>query len=168
LEGGDGVKDTEPAPAWGLAVDAFNSRFASAVALGERWPVIRTGVRDIIPAELRKLIWHRDGGRCTRCWGGRRLVQLDHIIPWSAGGPDTAANLRLMCAPCNKERSNFRTGDDDPATPVTRACDECIRGWVRRYGLTRFGRIVPGAAGVQAYCGNCGLESMVTDPARLM
>jgi hypothetical protein len=162
------LKDTGPINISALAVLAFDSGLVSGVALGERWPVVRTGVRDIIPTELRRLIWRRDNGRCTRCWGGRRLVQLDHIVPWSAGGPDTSTNLRLMCAPCNKERSNYRTADDSPAVPVTRACDGCIRDWVRRFGYTRFGRIIPDADPFPVFCGNCMRESTATDRGRLM
>lgn len=136
--------------------------------LGERWPVVRTGERDPIPAEVRRLIWHRDGGRCRMCGTGRKRVQLDHIVPWSAGGPDTSDNLRLLCGECNKTRSNFRTPDDQPAVPVTRGCDVCIRCWVRNYGVCNFGRIVPGAPEIPAFCGTCSSESVVTDPARLM
>lgn len=138
------------------------------VALGERHPVIRTGPRLIIPRELRRLIWHRDGRRCQICGAGRVQLQMDHIVPWSAGGADTSTNLRLLCAPCNKDRSNYRTAGDAPAVPITRACDPCIRAWVLRYGYTRFGRIIPGNPELTAFCGNCMTHSTCTDPARFM
>jgi hypothetical protein len=138
------------------------------VTLGERHPVVRSGQRSIIPRELRRLIWHRDGGRCQICGAGRVQVQLDHIVPWSAGGADSSSNLRLLCAPCNKTRSNYRTAGDAPAIPITRACDPCIRRWVLRYGYTRFGCIIPGNPELTVFCGNCMDFAKCTDPARLM
>lgn len=138
------------------------------VDFGERWPVIRTGRRAFIERDLRKLIYFRDGYRCFFCGVHTRMFQLDHIIPWSAGGPDTSANLRAMCQPCNEYRSNYRTRADIPVTPVTRACDQCIRDWVRLYGVARYGRIRPGQPQQSAWCGNCENLSVVTDSARLM
>lgn len=140
----------------------------NGVRLGERHPVVRSGQRDLISRELRRLIWHRDGGRCQICGAGRVLVQLDHIIPWSAGGSDRSSNLRLLCAPCNKDRSNYRTAGDAAAVPITRACDECIRAWVRNWGVARFGRIIPGNPELTVFCGNCMDFSTCTDPARLL
>lgn len=29
---------------------------------------------------------------------------IDHVVPLSAGGPDTPSNYCLMCEPCNKEK----------------------------------------------------------------
>lgn len=138
------------------------------ISLGDRWPVVRFGPRPPISVGLRQLVHHRDGGRCVFCGTGQGWLELDHIVPWSAGGADESANLRLLCSDCNQTRSNFRTGRDVPATPVTRGCDSCIRVWVRRYGYSHFGRIVPDGEPIAAFCGTCGLESTVTDPARLL
>lgn len=138
------------------------------IPLGERWTVVRTGERGPISADLRRLVKARDGGRCVFCGRAHCWLELDHIVPWSAGGPDISSNLRLLCSACNETRSNFRTESDEPATPVTRACDDCIRGWVREYGRSNFGRIVPGADELPAFCGNCGRKSTVTDSARLL
>lgn len=53
-------------------------------------------------------IYDRDGGHCRDCEkalprepGG---FQIDHIVPISLGGPDTRANVQLMCPPCNREK----------------------------------------------------------------
>lgn len=138
------------------------------IPLGDRWPCLRVGLRPRIPTDVRHLVHHRDGGRCVFCGTGHGRLELDHIIPWSAEGPDTSDNLRLLCFTCNRDRSNHRTERDVPAVPVTRACDACIRQWVRVYGHTHFGRIVLGAEELKAFCGNCGEVSTVTDPARLL
>jgi hypothetical protein len=137
------------------------------VEVGERWPVIRTGWRDPISSSLRQHIYARDGRRCRFCFTGSQHLELDHIVPWSAGGPDTTDNLRSLCHNCNTARSNRRTASDEPATPITLACDDCIRDWIRRYGFTRYGRCIPGALEIEAFCGNCGETSFVTDPRRL-
>jgi 5-methylcytosine-specific restriction endonuclease McrA len=60
-----------------------------------------------IPAEIRRAIYHRDGGQCTyagptghRCES--RAVQFDHIVPVARGGTSTVSNVRLLCGPHNQ------------------------------------------------------------------
>lgn len=77
-----------------------------------RWPVIRTGDRSPIPWLLRLSIYSRDGYACRTCSfiagpDDREHFELDHCIPWSAGGPDDSDNLRTLCRPCNQQRSNY-------------------------------------------------------------
>jgi hypothetical protein len=61
-----------------------------------------------IPAEVRREVWHRDGGRCVwngkdgRCCGSRWQVEIDHVVPPSQGGTSTIGNLRCLC-----RRHNF-------------------------------------------------------------
>lgn len=56
----------------------------------------------------RREIYDRDGGRCRDC--GKELplepggFQIDHIVPISLGGPDTRANVQLMCPTCNRAK----------------------------------------------------------------
>jgi 5-methylcytosine-specific restriction endonuclease McrA len=68
---------------------------------------ISTSNRRYLSAELRRLIWARDQGRCHNC-GSTRYIEIDHIIPISLGGSDEADNLRLLCRPCN-QRSAIET-----------------------------------------------------------
>jgi len=56
-----------------------------------------------IPAEVRRKVWARDGGRCAfvarnghRCTE-RGLLEFHHIVPCSAGGEATADNIQLRC-----------------------------------------------------------------------
>lgn len=79
--------------------DGFESGF-------ERHRVIRTGQRPPIAPEIRAAVLERDRRRCQWCHS-RHDLQLDHILPWSAGGPDEVWNLRVLCGTCNKIRSNF-------------------------------------------------------------
>lgn len=72
-----------------------------------RYPIIRSGERDDIPWVVRCAVYIRDDATCQSCGLHRpRPSELDHIVPWSAGGCDHAHNLRLTCMPCNQNRSN--------------------------------------------------------------
>jgi hypothetical protein len=94
-----------------------------------RHPRVRIGQRDEIPRHLRAAIWYRDGGRCEQAPcpvdpNNDFVTHLDHIKPWSAGGPDTSDNLRLLCEYHNLERSNF-VDWARPKRPVTWWCHRC-------------------------------------------
>lgn len=53
-------------------------------------------------------IYERDEGRCRGCHkeleNKPHGFQIDHIVPISLGGPDTPANVQLMCAKCNRAK----------------------------------------------------------------
>ena len=52
-------------------------------------------------------IRERDGHKCVYCGAAEGPMHLDHIIPRSQGGPDTAANLIVACASCNSRRQDM-------------------------------------------------------------
>lgn len=61
-----------------------------------------------IPAEVRRAVYERDGGRCVfvsargkRC-ESRHCLEYDHIVPVAKGGRSTVANLRLLCRAHNQ------------------------------------------------------------------
>lgn len=56
-----------------------------------------------IPADVRDVVFERDGMKCVRC-GSDDHPQLDHILPQSCGGPHIAENLRVLCRSCNAGR----------------------------------------------------------------
>jgi 5-methylcytosine-specific restriction endonuclease McrA len=45
----------------------------------------------------------RHGLKCAACGQRktRKALVMDHIIPWSKGGPTTLENLQLLCGPCD-------------------------------------------------------------------
>lgn len=45
----------------------------------------------------------RDQGKCVKC-GSTHLLEIDHIVSWSAGGKSTPENLRLLCRVHNQLR----------------------------------------------------------------
>ncbi len=59
--------------------------------------------RQPIPEELQRAVYERDGNRCGRC-GAIDDLTLDHIRPWSLGGPDTFENLQTLCRRCNSSK----------------------------------------------------------------
>jgi hypothetical protein len=67
--------------------------------------------RQPISRGLRILVYKRDNFSCRWC-GTQAGLELDHIIPWSAGGADTLDNLRTLCHGCNTYRSNFECPAD--------------------------------------------------------
>jgi ribosomal protein L22 len=62
-----------------------------------------------IPAQVRREVYHRDGGACTyvdttsgrRC-ASKYYLELDHIVPRAHGGANTPENLRLRCRTHNR------------------------------------------------------------------
>ncbi|WP_051485546.1 HNH endonuclease [Nocardioides sp. J54] len=110
---------------------------------GDRHPVVRHGDRAEIPTHVRAAVWFRDRGLCKLCGSDTPTDQplhLDHITPWSAGGPDTTDNLRLLCERHNLERSNFDDGTRQ-ARPATWWCINCYSregyGWEYVGGFVR-------------------------------
>lgn len=69
-----------------------------------------------VPDDVRDAVYARDGGKCTftandgtRC-ESKRGVQLDHIVPYSAGGTHEPSNLRLLCAAHNRRAAELKLG----------------------------------------------------------
>lgn len=65
---------------------------------------LRTRRRDV-SRFVSRAVFARDGRACLFCGSTERL-ELDHILPWSQGGSDTADNLRVLCKSCNVKRGN--------------------------------------------------------------
>jgi hypothetical protein len=68
-----------------------------------RWKVVRDDRRALIPDDVRDAVYARDGHRCVKC-GSPDDLALDHIYPWSRGGPDTQDNLQMLCRSCNSRK----------------------------------------------------------------
>jgi hypothetical protein len=58
----------------------------------------------VIPPQIKREVWRRDGGQCRRC-GSTDNLHFDHIIPFSRGGSSILAeNVQLLCARHNLEK----------------------------------------------------------------
>ena len=71
-----------------------------------------------VPAEVRRAVWERDGGRCTfvsvagrRCPERTRL-EFDHVDPVARGGRATAERMRLRCRAHNHYGAECEFGAD--------------------------------------------------------
>lgn len=107
--GAVGDRDGEAAPAAPGAIPPGSAGAAAApLATASVDPasfrlVPPTERRRYIPATVRRVVWLRDGGRCTftsaaglRC-GERGKLEFHHRVPYARGGPATPANLELRC-----------------------------------------------------------------------
>jgi hypothetical protein len=69
-----------------------------------------------IPANVRRTVWARDGGRCAFVGdGGRRCearspLQFHHLRPDAASGPATVENIALRCAAHNRYEADLYFG----------------------------------------------------------
>lgn len=105
---------------------------AGIAGSGQRYERIRQGEREPIPYHVRAAVWLRDRGICQKCYlRDVKPWHLDHITPWSAGGSDRSDNLRVLCEPCNVERSNYDDGTGFAKRPVTWWCHRCYSDPVR-------------------------------------
>lgn len=59
--------------------------------------------RNSIPSEIKREVWRRDQGKCSKC-GSRKNLEYDHIIPVSKGGSCTIRNIELLCQECNRKK----------------------------------------------------------------
>jgi hypothetical protein len=72
---------------------------------------------DRIPAEVKRAVWIRDGGRCQ--WpiesggvcGCTRQIEYDHMQPIALGGMSTIENVRLLCRSHNLLAARLALGD---------------------------------------------------------
>jgi hypothetical protein len=72
-----------------------------------------------VPAEIRRTVWARNGGRCRfegphgRC-SERGFLEFHHVVPYAAGGATTADNLELRCAAHNRHEAEQYFGRGFP------------------------------------------------------
>lgn len=60
----------------------------------------------LIPTVVKVEVYRRDRGQCVQC-GSKKNLHYDHDLPFSKGGSSlTAANVRLLCAKHNLEKSD--------------------------------------------------------------
>ena len=71
------------------------ARLTAGVELG--------AIRERIPDDVKQFVWERDKARCVRC-NGQENLEYDHIVPVSKGGSNTARNIQLLCAECNRDK----------------------------------------------------------------
>jgi len=157
-----------------------------------RHEIVRAGERQPLDALLRRAVARRDQYICQEPECGSYVrpedVEIDHVTPWSAGGPDAGTNLRVLCRRHNQERSNYVDlwSEERRYLPVTWWCIDC---WTSReqhdtwhtergercYPLAAIGSEIgirwsthpyldPAAPLVLAFCAHCNCTGYTTDP----
>lgn len=65
-------------------------------------------IRTFTP-RMARAAYERQKGICPMCGKHYDLkeMQADHITPWSKGGRTTADNCQMLCADCNRRKSNI-------------------------------------------------------------
>lgn len=109
------------------------------VVLGEMWTIVPTSnqeqrhrvirssaERKPLPPWLRWWVLARDDYRCKHCGATGLPFEIDHVVPWSAGGEDISTNLRTLCIGCNQARSNYRYWERPRILPIALCCDRCL------------------------------------------
>jgi hypothetical protein len=74
-----------------------------------------------IPAEIKRAVWLRDGGRCAfAARNGRRcaeegFLEFHHVKPYAAGGQPTVDNIQLRCRAHNGYEAELDFGMRNPS-----------------------------------------------------
>ncbi len=65
-----------------------------------------------IPRAVMLQVVRRDNHVCQEChkYVPDNEIEFDHIIPVAKGGPTSVTNLRLLCRPCNRVKSDAMRG----------------------------------------------------------
>jgi hypothetical protein len=87
-------------------------KLALQIALGKKRPrpvpapeLIPASSQRLVRGKLRAAVWQQDRGRCSIC-GSTYMLEVDHRVPWSAGGKTELSNLRLLCRAHHQGREN--------------------------------------------------------------
>ena len=58
--------------------------------------------------EMARAAYERQKGICPKCGKHFEIEEMhaDHITPWSKGGKTTAENCQMLCADCNRRKSD--------------------------------------------------------------
>src|SRR5215471_18518904 len=96
------------------------------IASAEEKPAKSAKRTRTIPAEVRREVWQRDGGRCTfvgeeghRC-GSTHMLEFHHLEAFALGGLPMARNLTLYCAPHNRGAAEKELGAARVAEAIAR------------------------------------------------
>ena len=101
-----------------------------------------------VPDELRERVRTTARHRCGYCLTAElysgSLMEVDHLIPESLGGPTEEDNLWLACSLCNKHRGS-RTAAADPETAeVVRLFDPRHQIWTEHFQWSEAGETIIG------------------------
>jgi len=93
-----------------------------------------------VPAEVRRTVRNRDGGRCAfvagtgvRC-GATAFLEFHHVVPYARGGPATEGNIQLRCRAHNGYEADLDFGRRE-LVPGQVAPRRCAQGAISQAGV---------------------------------
>ena len=117
------IPDGDPAAIFDRALTALLEELAKKKVAATNRP---RGSRDHvpgsrhIPAEVKRSVWLRDGGRCTfvgrtgrRC-ADQGFLEFHYVTPYATGGLPTADNIQLRCRAHNGYEAELDSGPRNP------------------------------------------------------
>ena len=95
----------------GVVLQTIKQGIAHTVAELTGRPTVPTVKRTrSVPQDVKIAVAVRDGGLCQHCGTDQGPMHYDHVIPYSLGGTNDASNIQLLCARCNRDKSNRYIG----------------------------------------------------------
>jgi hypothetical protein len=99
-----------------------------------------------IPADLRRLVQDRAGGRCEYCLLNETTSpythEVDHLIARKHGGQTVSENLALACLACNRRKGSDLTTIDPVTGIVVPLFNPRVQRWSDHFALA--GAIING------------------------
>ncbi|MCC8074877.1 MAG: DUF262 domain-containing protein [Clostridiales bacterium] len=85
--------------------DVKNSGIYEYLLSGDERPL---NIRAFTP-KMRRAAYERQKGICPKCGKHYEIddMHADHITPWSKGGKTIAENCQMLCADCNRRKSDI-------------------------------------------------------------
>jgi 5-methylcytosine-specific restriction endonuclease McrA len=116
------VSDGDPAVVFDraltlLVLELERTRLAATKKWRCRRPTAPTSRH--IPAEVKRLVWKRDAGRCAFVGTNGRctetgFLEFHHVVPYATGGAATFENIQLRCAAHNAHEAELYFGRQQP------------------------------------------------------
>ncbi len=100
-----------------------------------------------ISRSLRRQVTKRAGGRCEYCQTLLAIVvemEIDHIIPASAGGRTVLDNLCLACTSCNAFKRDFQVAIDPETGEQVSLFNPRLQVWTEHFAWSEDGTSVNG------------------------
>ena len=105
----------------------------------------------VIKKARRRQVFCLDGNRCLGC-GSSRDLEIDHIVPQAAGGPNCWNNLQTLCRPCNQGKTDRPLDYRSPERRL-KAARKCGCGWTLPLVLRPFGETAEPRESIWETCG---------------
>nr|MDE0499830.1 HNH endonuclease [bacterium]MDE0501692.1 HNH endonuclease [bacterium] len=99
----------------------------------------------------RERVFSLDGDQCLSC-GSSQDLEIDHIVPQAADGPDCWNNLQTLCQTCNRRKTDQPI---DYRSPERRLAAErnCGCGWQPPLVVRQFGKSSEQRQSIWETCG---------------